>query len=305
MPSSSVGPYEIIAEIGRGGSATVYRGKDLRNGAEVALKVFDRVGRRHFSGPHEEDLLSRLSHPGIPRLLEVGGGSGESHWLAMEFLVGRPLSALNAQLWGPNDARPSTTTSFHELSATPAPPMVALPRRQGPLPPIASGNLSEVLRIYRSLGDIVRYVHDRGIVHRDLKPSNVLLTASGPAILDFGLAAPSGTVPVIVGGSPAYVAPEQIARREADTRSDLYSLGCMLFETLTGRTPFIGTDTRALLESHVLLAPLRVVDLVEAVPETIDDLVAGLLAKRVEERTSSIVELQRILDNCLTPEANP
>jgi len=221
-----LGPYEILSPLGAGGMGEVYRARDSRLGREVAVKVLpDRLGdgtnaleRFH----REARAIAALSHPNILAIHDVGEANGKS-FAIMELLEGETLRS--------------------RLAAS------AIPPRK---------SVEYSLQIARGLAA----AHDRGIVHRDLKPENVFLTSSGYVkILDFGLAllapgAPSidlslsptvGTQPGIVLGTAGYMSPEQVRGRPLDHRSDLFSLGAILYEMLTGRRAFHGESAADLL----------------------------------------------------------
>src|SRR5207245_8887428 len=185
--------------------------RDEELGREIAIKMLHRGAE-----PHERDRLRRearaaaaISHPGICQLYEIGDAGGEL-FIAMELIDGEPLAARIAR---------------------------------GPIPP------REAAELATGILDALEAVHARGIIHRDLKPSNVFVTRHGVKLLDFGLArgqphdldiTAAVTLPGVVVGTPRYMAPEQLAGREADARADLFAVGCLLFEMLTGRPAFQG-----------------------------------------------------------------
>jgi protein kinase-like protein/AAA ATPase-like protein len=259
----------------------VYRAEHLKTGAPAAIKTVHLPHEDWLHGIRREiHALSRLRHPGVVRILDQGLWEGWP-WYAMELLEGVALR----QLVG---ARP------------PAP-------------------LRTVLTLVRRICAPLGFLHGEGIVHRDLKPDNVLLVgsrASGvgsrvrqnaayptpdtrfptpdfwPVLVDFGLAAQfAGKVSreaIETGGASsgtvAYMAPEQIQGELVDARADLYSLGCMLYELVTGRRPFVGGNVPAIVQAHLHSAPDPPSELVDSVPEELDALILRLLAKRPKDR---------------------
>jgi len=216
-PGTALGPYEIVGHLGAGGMGEVYRARDRRLGREVAVKVLssqftgdDEMVRRF---EQEARAIAALSHPAICTLFDVGESDG-SHYLVMELLAGETLAAR-----------------------------------------LARGRLTagEALRIARELAAGLAEAHRHGIVHRDLKPGNVMLVKSRVKLLDFGVAkawqsetvaASDATTPAtrpgMIIGTLAYMSPEQLAGRQVDARSDVFSFGVMLFEMVAGYRPFTG-----------------------------------------------------------------
>ncbi|MBW7906043.1 MAG: serine/threonine-protein kinase [Phycisphaerae bacterium] len=215
-PGTRIDAYTVLSVLGRGGMGVVYRAEQDHPRRTVALKLLRRglmtaelVNRFEF----EVQVLGRLQHPGIAQVYEAGTidvGDGPQPYFAMELIEGRPLSAFVAD------------------------------HRYG---------LRQRLELFARICDAVQHAHTKGVIHRDLKPANILVTAEGqPRILDFGVARVIGdeaahtlatTVGQLVGTVP-YMSPEQIAGdpRELDTRTDVYSLGVILYEMLAGRLPY-------------------------------------------------------------------
>jgi len=270
-----LGPYEILSSLGAGGMGEVYRARDTRLSREVAVKVLPShraptpEARERFE--REARTISQLSHPHICVLHDVGR-EGDTEYLVMELLEGESL----ADRLG-----------------------------RGPLA------LSQALRYGAEIASALDAAHRRGIVHRDLKPGNVMLTKEGVKLLDFGLArgfqgagvagglteaptiAPLTAEGVIVG-TVAYMAPEQLEGREADARTDIFALGAVLYETLTGKKAFAGA-TQATIISAILTADPPPLSTGESVaPPELDRLVRTCLAKDPAERWQSAhdVELQ-------------
>ncbi|HUF23502.1 MAG TPA: protein kinase [Vicinamibacterales bacterium] len=227
-----IGPYDIVAPLGAGGMGEVYRARDTRLDRDVAIKIlptaFSNDADRLMRFTREAKTLASLNHPHIAQIYGV-----EDNALVMELVEGEDLSARIAR---------------------------------GPL------GLADALAITRQIAGALEAAHDKGIVHRDLKPANVMLTAEGEVkVLDFGLAkapdpgagshpdlmnSPTITSPATqlgtILGTAAYMAPEQAKGRAADKRSDVWALGCVLFEMVTGRRAFEGEDL-----SDTLAAVLR------------------------------------------------
>ena len=263
--------YEIRAPLGKGGMGTVYRGWQLSVDREVAIKVIhpklshDRSAVKRFL--REARLASRLSQPNIVNVYDFGQSSGVLY-LVMELLRGHTLASELGQRRRIN------------------------PRR--------------TVTIAAQLCDALEAAHAQGIVHRDLKPGNIVILDDPPGrdlvkVLDFGLAKSlvqdSGSVVTNTDallGTPLYMAPEQIEGKDSDQRADLYSLGCILYEMLAGKPPFVDTVVSAVLARHIgdTAEPLE-----PSVPRRLRTLVERLLAKKPEERIQTAGEVHRILDD--------
>jgi hypothetical protein len=247
-----VGPYRVVELLGQGGMGVVYRGEHPDTGEAVALKTV-RVasGAMLTSLRREIHALRRLHHPGVVRLVAEGVWEGLP-WYAMELLRGQTLR-------GFIDARP----------------------------PLAS-----TLTLLRRLCAPLAFLHGNGLVHRDLKPENIFIRTEGtPVLVDLGISAPAGGVREVlqVGGSTvgseAYMAPEQIRGDFVDARADLYALGCILYEAVTGRPPFVASRSAGgVPHQHLRRAPTPPSQVVEGLPPELDALVLRLLAKRPQER---------------------
>ena len=229
--------YRIDAPLGQGGMATVYRAQDLRHERPVALKVL-RPELAGALGPdrflREIRVTARLDHPGILPIFD-SGETGGLLWYAMPLVVGESLRS-----W----------------------------LREGRKLPVA-----EAIRITREVAEALAYAHDTGVVHRDIKPENILLRGSAsqernstagwhPVIADFGIAhleATAGDRLTSTGftlGTPAYMSPEQATgNRDVDARTDVYALGCVLYEMLCGEPPFTGANAQAILARQLTEAP--------------------------------------------------
>ncbi|WP_437585779.1 protein kinase domain-containing protein [Sorangium sp. So ce1000] len=247
--------FEIGRLAGCGGMGDVYRARDLRSGEAVALKVLHSASAgdlRRLS--REAEALVSLRLPGIVRYVAHGTTGAGQPYLAMEWLDGVTLEQRLAQ-------RPLTIAESVTLAA----------------------------RVAKTLGA----VHQLGIVHRDLKPSNLMLVGGAVesvTLLDFGIARDMGltrslTAPGAIVGTPGYMAPEQACGDSAvDARADVFALGCILFECLAGRPPFLGSNALALLVKVVLEEPPRLAELRGGIPEPLERLVARMMSKEARER---------------------
>jgi serine/threonine-protein kinase len=269
VPGTRLGPYEVSDLIGVGGMGEVYRARDERLDRDVALKVLPEHVARDPEAlarfDREARAVAALSHPHIASLFDIGE-TGGTHYLVMELLEGETLAAR---------------------------------LRRGPL------GEREGLRLGAEIAEALGAAHAHGVVHRDVKPANVMLTAAGAKLLDFGIAhlppaLPSpgeaasatdrGTSSVAAGTLP-YMAPELLEGRVADARSDVWALGCVLFEMLTGSRAFDGASPPALIaaieeEDTPSIAARR-----PGASAALDRLVRGCLRKDPAERWSSAQDL--------------
>jgi serine/threonine protein kinase/tetratricopeptide (TPR) repeat protein len=264
--------YAIERELGRGGMATVYLARDTRHGNRVAVKVLMPDFASVVSGERftrEIRITARLQHPHILPVFDSGQTDGVPYYV-MPFVDG-----------------PTLTERI----------------RNGPLP------ISEALEIACEVADALQYAHAEGIVHRDIKPSNILLAHGHAVVGDFGVARAleSGTEqsltrPGITVGTAAYMSPEQAAGETVDGRSDVYSLGCVLYEMLAGRPPYTAATPRAVMAMHWMddIPSLRSAR--SSVRASIDSLVRKAMAKRPEERFASAREFQVALQGVSTEE---
>ena len=265
--ADKLGPYEIVGLIGRGGMGEVYRGTDTRLGRPVAIKVSSREFNDRFE--REARAISALNHPNICTLYDVG-----SNYLVMEFVDGESLATLIGR---------------------------------GPLP------LDKALNYAIQIADALAAAHQRGIVHRDLKPGNILVTRNGVKVLDFGLArfTPAGSSSESVANMPTlqepvtgagsivgtlyYMAPEQVEGKEADARSDIFSLGVVLYEMLTGQRPFSG-DSNAAIMAALLKDQAPSMNLRLPVPRALERTVRKCMEKKPEDRWQSARDLKGALE---------
>lgn len=277
---SKLGPYEIQSPLGAGGMGEVYRARDTRLGRDVAIKVLPD----HLSADpefkqrmeREARAISSLNHPNICTLHDIGSQDGVT-FLVMEFLEGQTLADR---------------------------------LRKGPLP------LEQALRIGAEIAQALETAHQQGIIHRDLKPSNIMLTKAGAKLMDFGLAKPQLAVPSqAVGpftpstptmnlatltsasspltqkgsivGTFQYMAPELLKGAEADARSDIFSMGCVFYEMVTGRRAFEGKSQLSVFAAILEKDPEPISATQILAPPLLELVVAGCLAKDPAERFSS------------------
>ncbi len=263
-----IGPYRLIRVIGRGGMGAVYLAEHQQTHREVALKVLppeyaampDRVARFLREGM----AGARLRHKNIVETYEVGEDNG-AYFIALEYIQGESLRERMDR--GALDLRTS-------------------------------------LDIALQVSEALAHAHAHHIVHRDLKPSNIMLTADGTAkVMDFGLAkvadASAVTMAGVLMGTAAYISPEQARGDATDGRSDLYSLGVMLYEMISGQLPFSAESTASLIFKHINEQPTPVRRLAPEVLPAVDGLVWRLLHKQPEQRFQSAVELASAIRLCM------
>jgi serine/threonine-protein kinase len=261
LRAALAGRYEVERELGQGGMATVYLARDLKHHRQVAIKVVRpdvaaALGSDRFL--REIDTASSLTHPNILPLHDSGEAGGFLYFV-MPFVEGE---SLRSRL-----------------------------EREKQLP------LDEALQIAREVADALAYAHGHGIVHRDIKPANILLESGHAVVADFGIAravsAASGDTLTETGmtlGTPAYMSPEQAAgSKQLDGRSDLYSLGCVLYEMLAGQPPFVGPTTESLVHQHLSVAPRPVTDIRPSVPGWVALALQRALAKVPADRVNAAV----------------
>src|SRR5438270_3730908 len=255
-PGTIVGDrYRIVSLIGRGGMGEIYRADDLKLAQIVALKVVSH--REHAALLYEEVRIGRqISHPNVCRVYDIGEENGDL-FITMEFVDGEDLASLL--------------------------------RRVGRLSP------EKALAVCRDICAGVAAAHEKGVIHRDLKPANVMIDGRGRArVTDFGLAV-AGDRATDSAGTPAYMAPEQLAGESASVRSDIYALGLVLYEVFTGRRTFESTS------SHDLLMRQRAADftrpslVAREVPSAVERVIVRCLDPSPESRPSSVEEIMREL----------
>jgi serine/threonine protein kinase len=264
------GRYEVEREIGKGGNARIYLARHP-DGYPVALKILHpellvSVAADRFL--REIQVTSQLSHPHIARLLD----SGERDWLV-----------------------------FYVMTYAEGPTLREYLAQQGSL------SVSEAVKLAGELLSALEHAHGHGFIHRDVKPENIVLSPTGAVLLDFGIAravSASGkdrlTRSGIAVGTSTYMSPEQIsALKEIDHRSDIYSLGCVLFESLAGQPPFVNRNEAVVLQLHLTQTAPDLRAQRPEVPGVIADAIARALAKAPEDRWNSASAMR----DALTPAA--
>ncbi|AWT46692.1 MULTISPECIES: serine/threonine-protein kinase [Streptomyces] len=266
----SLGRYELTHELGRGGMGVVWAARDRDHHRDVAVKVLAPRGRgaelttleRRFL--RETRLTSRLRHPGVPAVHDHGNHEGELY-LVMDLVPGRALDAVL--------------------------------KNDGPLA------IEQAADVARRTAEVLSYAHAQGVVHRDLKPSNLMITPDGEIkVLDFGVAAALEphpgetrfTASNATPGTVVYMAPEQAVGQTVPA-SDLYSLGCVLYELLTGAPPFTDGSPFMLYHRHANEPVPPLADRRPDVPDGLRTLVERLLEKKPEDRPASAAEVAALL----------
>lgn len=253
--------YKIVSELGSGGMGVVYQAVDILLEREVAVKKL----RGEFSSSpdvarrflREAKIQARLNHPNIAQLFTCVQ-QGDTFYIVMEFIAGTPLNRL-------------IPLSYERL-----------------------------LPLTIQMLDTLEYAHSMGVLHRDIKPDNLMITPAGSLkIMDFGIAHVLGstrhTREKTIMGTLEYISPERIAGKDPDRRSDIYSLGAVLFEVLTGRLPFESKSEYTLLRQHMEDAPPRVREFVPECPEFLELLIDRALAKEPDHRFATCREMKEVL----------
>ena len=269
--------YRIERELGRGGMATVYLAEDLKHRRQVALKVLRpelaaAVGPERFL--REIEMGAQLTHPHILPLYDSGEADGFLYYV-MPFAEGESLRDHLA--------------------------------REKQLP------IDDALRIAREVADALSYAHGRGVIHRDIKPENILLESGHAVVADFGIAraidAAGGTRLTETGvavGTPAYMSPEQATGGgQLDGRSDLYSLGCVLYEMLAGQPPFTGPTVESLVHQHLAVQPPNVTTIRPSVPGWVAAALERSLAKTPADRFNPVAQFGEAITPHLSATGTP
>jgi serine/threonine protein kinase len=279
MEGTIIGQYRIVRKIGAGGMGAVYLAEHTLVGRRAAIKVLlpelsvrRGIVTRFFN---EARAMTAIPDPGIVQMFDVGFHTDGSAYIVMELLEGETLERRR--------------------------------KRLGRL------LLGDALRITRQVAGSLATAHERGVIHRDLKPDNIFMVRDGeamsgerPKVLDFGIAKLSGdderqrTMTGAMMGTPVYMSPEQCrGAGHVDHRSDIYSLGCVLFYLVTGRPPFDRHGIGELISAHMNDPPPRPSELHDALPAACDELVLRCLAKNPETRFQTMLELQAACDAML------
>ena len=253
-----IGPYRILRSIAQGGMAAVYEAEEPKEGKRVAVKLLIHRGLARPRFAREYRALTRLNHPNIVRVYQFGVHEGNPY-LSMELIRGEPIQVFAKAIGRPGNRK----------------------------------RTEEVSRLLAEVATALHYLHQRAIVHRDLKSSNILVLPDGRAkLLDFGTARYlSGDEAVTrqgeFVGTFAYASPEQISGDHVDGRSDLYSMGVLLYRLLTGKRPFDADSPHELARMHVERKPTPPSKLVPAIPAALDELTMRLLEKDPADRPAN------------------
>lgn len=253
---STLGRYELFAELGQGAMGTVYKARDPLLGRIVAIKTVnlslpkDEVAEYEARFYQEAKAAGQLSHRNIVTIYDIGKSESLAY-MAMEFLQGKELREI-------------------------------LGSRE-PIP------LEKALDIAAQVGDGLQYAHEHHVVHRDIKPGNIMVLDDGEVkITDFGIARMRNnevkTMTGMILGSPKYMSPEQVAGKRADTRSDIFSLGVVLYEMLTGTSPFVADNIHGVMYQTLNFNPPAPKTLNPELPDVLNFIVAKALAKNVDDR---------------------
>jgi serine/threonine-protein kinase len=262
LEGTTLGPYQVISLLGKGGMGQVYRARDPRLGREVAIKVLSAA----LSQEHgylerfrrEARSIAQLNHPNIVSVYDFGE-QGNTTYLVMPLIQGGTLRELLGQ--------------------------------RGMLP------LNEAVALVEQIGGALQYAHERGLIHRDVKPANILVGPDGRALLsDFGIVRvvqgeDSGATLTHTGafvGSPEYAAPEMVLGQTIDRRVDIYALGMMLYQLLTGRTAFSANTPVQLLMMQAQVQPPNPRSINPAIPPAVEAVVLRALAKSPDQRYGSV-----------------
>ena len=267
---TKIGRYKILGELGRGAMGIVYEAEDPALDRTVALKTIilsdDAEGRKEFHKRFflEAKAAGKLTHPHIITVYDFGE-EGDLAYMAMELLKGIELRAKMLK---------------------------------GPIPTVEAVDIAE------QVADGLGYAHERGVVHRDIKPSNIMLLPRGQVkIMDFGIArvhvADHKTSTGVVLGTPRYMSPEQVAGSSVDHRSDIFSLGIVLYEMLTRASLFAGADTPQILHNVVNVEHMPPSRVNREVPSMLDFVIARALKKDAAVRYQDVYELAADLRSCL------
>lgn len=265
MDQKTFGRYVIQDRIGKGGMATIFRAEDPMFGREVALKVLPRefLHDPSFRGRFEREArtIATLEHPAIVPVYDFGEDHGQPY-LVMRFMRGGSLADR---------------------------------LQKGPM------SVKDATHVLQRIGSALDHAHNKGIVHRDLKPGNILFDEYGdPFLADFGIVKIAEATATLTGGgivgTPAYMSPEQVhGEQEIDGRSDIYALGVILFEMLTGQTPYRADTPAKLMMAHVLNPTPRILESRPDLPPECNAVISKAMAKNRDDRYGTATEMAQVL----------
>ena len=280
LNGQSLGRYHILEQLGEGGMATVYKAYDTRLESDVAVKVIRTenlapsiLNRSLKRFEREAKSLAKLTHANIVNVLDYGEHEGKPY-LVMPYLPGGTLKA--------------------KLNGRPVP-------------------WQEAARILLPIARALGYAHEQGMIHRDVKPANILITHSGdPMLTDFGIAKIideeatqdlTGTSAAV--GTPEYMAPEQVTAKSVDHRADIYALGVVFYEMVTGRKPFQADTPMAVLFKHASEPLPRPSQFLSSLPDSVEKILIKALAKRAEDRYANMAEMAVAFEKLIQGTASP
>ena len=263
--------YKLVDELGRGHLGVVYRAINVHDKKPFAIKILTSHDERDVQRfQREMRAAGKLSHPNVVQVFDIGSTTGGDHYLVMELVEGDTLRKTI--------------------------------RSEGNLP------VSRCLNIFRQACDALEHLHNHGIVHRDLKPANIMLVPQeekpeSVKLVDFGLALPADpeqakaekvTLEGYVTGTPAYMSPEQCLAAHVDSRSDIYSLGCVMFRALTGLAPIAGATPRDTMTKQVKSPPTPFARAANAtnIPAALQTIILRCLEKNPEDRYQTVTDLR-------------
>lgn len=261
-PGQMVGPYQVIGQLGHGGMATVYKAYHPRLDRNVAIKVMHKAFTEDAGFiarfEREAQIVAKLEHPHIVPVYDFNEIDGQPY-LVMKFIEGQTLKRVLSN---------------------------------GPMP------LPEIIRVMDDMAGALTYAHEHGVLHRDIKPSNIVIDNNGvPFLTDFGLArvtkAGASTLSAdMILGTPQYISPEQASgQSELDPRTDIYSLGVILYEMVVGRVPFNADTPYAVVHDHIYTELPRPSVINPAVPPQVEAVLMKALAKKPADRYNTAIEM--------------
>lgn len=262
---SHIGPYQIVSPIAQGGMGVVYHARQPSLQRDVAIKLlptqFTQDAEFLARFERESRVLARLRHPNIVQVFDAGASNGQ-HYIVMEYLSGGTLANELAQLRKNDEALP----------------------------------IQKAVEIAKQIAQALDYAHAKNIVHRDIKPSNILIADDGRYVLsDFGIVTDNANTKITrtlqTLGTPEYMSPEQANGLAVDRRSDIYSLGVVLYEMLTGAPPFSGGNALSVLNKHLTAPPPSLSKIRVGIPTWLQVVVQKTLAKQPEQRYQTAAEL--------------